>query len=135
MGPSTFPAGPQRSGDAPAAEVGTERTRAHGLSVRPLSSDWLTLHVREGHRPLQRRDDTNVVWCSPPADILCSDRPTTGRARRRPEEKRARLLAAARTIFGETGYGASVHEICQAAGVGIGTFYLQFPDKSDLMRF
>src|SRR2546428_11892980 len=60
---------------------------------------------------------------------------TTGRARRRPEEKRARLLAAARTIFGETGYGASVHEICQAAGVGIGTFYLQFPDKSDLMRF
>jgi len=60
---------------------------------------------------------------------------TTGRAQRRPEEKRARLLAAARTAFGETGYGASVHEICQAAGVGIGTFYHQFPDKSDLMRF
>jgi AcrR family transcriptional regulator len=59
---------------------------------------------------------------------------TTGRARRRPEEKRARLLAAARTAFGQTGYGASVHEICQAAGVGIGTFYNQFPDKSDLMR-
>jgi AcrR family transcriptional regulator len=60
---------------------------------------------------------------------------TTGRAQRRPEEKRARLLAAARTAFGENGYGASVHEICQAAGVGIGTFYHQFPDKSDLMRF
>jgi len=44
-------------------------------------------------------------------------------------------VAAARTAFGETGYGASVHEICQAAGVGIGTFYHQFPDKSDLMRF
>ncbi len=44
-------------------------------------------------------------------------------------------MAAARTAFGETGYGASVHEICQAAGVGIGTFYHQFPDKSDLMRF
>lgn len=54
---------------------------------------------------------------------------------RRPEEKRARLLAAARTAFGKSGYGASVHEICQAAGVGIGTFYHQFPDKSDLMRF
>jgi len=37
--------------------------------------------------------------------------------------------------FGEAGYGASVHEICRAAGVGIGTFYSQFPDKSDLMRF
>ena len=60
---------------------------------------------------------------------------TTGRAQRRPEEKRARLLAAARVAFGESGYGASVHAICQAAGVGIGTFYHQFPDKSDLMRF
>jgi len=60
---------------------------------------------------------------------------TTGRPQRRPEEKRARLLAAARTAFSATGYGASVHEICQAASVGIGTFYHQFPDKSDLMRF
>ena len=60
---------------------------------------------------------------------------TTGRPQRRPEEKRTRLLAAARAAFAENGYGASVHEICQAAGVGIGTFYHQFPDKSDLMRF
>jgi len=66
---------------------------------------------------------------------VLTDRTTGGRAQRRPEEKRARLLAAARTVFGQTGYGASVHEICQAAGVGIGTFYHQFPDKSDLMRF
>ena len=57
-----------------------------------------------------------------------------GRVQRRPEEKRARLLGAARTAFAKTGYGASVHEICQAAGVGIGTFYHQFPDKSDVMR-
>ena len=60
---------------------------------------------------------------------------TAERAQRRPEEKRARLLAAARVEFAKSGYGASVHEICQAAGVGIGTFYHQFPDKSDLMRF
>ena len=59
---------------------------------------------------------------------------TTGRAQRRPEEKRARLLAAARSIFAEKGYGASVHQICRAAGVGIGTFYHQFPDKAELMR-
>ncbi|MEK6208547.1 MAG: helix-turn-helix domain-containing protein [Chloroflexota bacterium] len=66
---------------------------------------------------------------------MCSltDR-TSGRAQRRPEEKRARLLEAARSIFGETGYGASVHDICRAAGVGIGTFYHQFPDKAELMR-
>ena len=59
----------------------------------------------------------------------------TGRSQRRPAEKRARLLAAGRAAFSQTGYGASVHEICRAAGVGIGTFYQQFPDKSDLMRF
>jgi AcrR family transcriptional regulator len=65
--------------------------------------------------------------------LALTDR-TTERAQRRPEEKRARLLAAARTIFGETGYGASVHDICRSAGVGIGTFYHQFPDKAELMR-
>jgi AcrR family transcriptional regulator len=59
---------------------------------------------------------------------------TTGRAQRRPEEKRARLLAAARSVFAEKGYSASVHQICRAAGVGIGTFYHQFPDKAELMR-
>jgi AcrR family transcriptional regulator len=68
------------------------------------------------------------------AHILALTDRTTERAQRRPEEKRARLLAAARSAFGKRGYGASVHEICQAAGVGIGTFYHQFPDKSDLMR-
>jgi AcrR family transcriptional regulator len=59
---------------------------------------------------------------------------TTGRAQRRPEEKRARLLSAARQVFGQAGYDASVHEICRVAGVGIGTFYHQFPDKAALMR-
>ncbi|HYV21594.1 MAG TPA: TetR/AcrR family transcriptional regulator [Candidatus Bathyarchaeia archaeon] len=63
-----------------------------------------------------------------------ADRPTA-RSQRRPTEKRARLLAAGRAAFSQTGYAASVHEICRAAGVGIGTFYQQFPDKSDLMRF
>ena len=58
----------------------------------------------------------------------------TGRAQRQPEEKRARLVEAARKTFGEKGYGASVHDICRAAGVGIGTFYHQFPDKAELMR-
>ena len=68
-------------------------------------------------------------------DRLCdlTDR-TTERAQRHPAEKRARLLAAARTLFAQIGYGASVHQICRAAGVGIGTFYNQFPDKADLMR-
>ncbi len=69
-------------------------------------------------------------------DTLCDLTERTNEpAQRRPEEKRARLLAAARTIFGQIGYGASVHQICRAAGVGIGTFYHHFPDKADLMRY
>ena len=63
-----------------------------------------------------------------------SDRTNDRTGQRRPQEKRARLVAAARRVFGEKGYGASVQEICRAAGVGIGTFYHQFPDKSDLMQ-
>lgn len=72
----------------------------------------------------------------PRTRTLCvlTDR-TTGRVQRRPEEKRARLLAAARSIFAEKGYSASVHQICRAAGVGIGTFYHQFPDKAEVMRY
>lgn len=90
-------------------------------------------HRGRAHPP-NEGDRTKVARCGPrrESDTL-TDR-TTGRAQRRPEEKRARLLAAARSIFGETGYGASVHDICRAAGVGIGTFYHQFPDKAELMR-
>ena len=43
-------------------------------------------------------------------------------------------MSAARQVFAQAGYAASVHEICRAAGVGIGTFYHQFPDKAELMR-
>jgi AcrR family transcriptional regulator len=66
---------------------------------------------------------------------LCSltDR-TTGRIQRRPEEKRERLLSAGREVFAQAGYEASIQQICRVAGVGIGTFYHQFPDKADLMR-
>jgi AcrR family transcriptional regulator len=51
------------------------------------------------------------------------------------EENRARIVSAARRVFAQSGYDASVHQICTAAGVGIGTFYHQFLNKAELMRF
>lgn len=71
----------------------------------------------------------------PGQSVSLTDRTPERPRRRAPDEKRARLLAAARVVFGEVGYEASVHQICRAAGVGIGTFYHQFPDKADLMRY
>ena len=53
-----------------------------------------------------------------------------------PEEKRERLLAAARTEFARTSYGeASVNRIIRAAGIPRGSFYMYFTDKGELFRY
>jgi AcrR family transcriptional regulator len=51
-------------------------------------------------------------------------------ARRNQEQ----LLAAARAVFLERGTGAPLDEIARRAGVGIGTLYRRFPDRSALLR-
>ena len=52
------------------------------------------------------------------------------RGSRRKLETRAKLLAAARTLFVEKGYHATrPQDIARLADVGHGTFYLQFEDK------
>jgi AcrR family transcriptional regulator len=63
--------------------------------------------------------------------ITVEDQP--GR-QRRPQEKLARILASATTIFGQEGYArARIHDVCRAAGVSIGTFYDHFENKADLI--
>ena len=53
--------------------------------------------------------------------------------RRRSEETRARLLAAAREVFAAKGYeGAAVSDIASAAGFTKGAFYSSFPSKEAL---
>lgn len=44
------------------------------------------------------------------------------------------LIAAARTAFGRDGLDASLEGIAQAAGVGIGTLYRNFPTREDLVE-
>lgn len=53
-----------------------------------------------------------------------------------PEEKRQRLLAAARMEFARVPYeDASVNRIIQTAGIPRGSFYMYFTDKEDLFRY
>jgi AcrR family transcriptional regulator len=59
------------------------------------------------------------------------------RARGRPlvDDKRRRILDAALKAFAERGYhGTSVPEVAEAAGVGVGTLYRYFADKSALVN-
>lgn len=43
------------------------------------------------------------------------------------------LLQAAKEVFAESGVDAPVREIAARAGVGVGTFYRHFPERSDLI--
>jgi AcrR family transcriptional regulator len=46
----------------------------------------------------------------------------------------ARVLEAAREVFGESGSEASLEEIARRAGVGIGTLYRHFPTRDALVE-
>ncbi|GAA3611784.1 TetR/AcrR family transcriptional regulator [Kineosporia mesophila] len=64
---------------------------------------------------------------------------TVGREERRPlradaERNRRRILAAAAEVFAERGLDAGLDEIARRAGVGTGTVYRRFPDKSSLIE-
>jgi AcrR family transcriptional regulator len=44
------------------------------------------------------------------------------------------LLEAAKTVFGTSGVDAPAKQIADLAGVGIGTLYRHFPQRSDLVK-
>jgi AcrR family transcriptional regulator len=58
------------------------------------------------------------------------DRPLRADARR----NRERVLKAARVCFAREGRDAQIDDIAKLAGVGVGTVYRHFPDKSALME-
>ena len=62
---------------------------------------------------------------TPPA----SERPL----RRDAERNRLRILQAAREVFADRGLDASLDQIADHAGVGVGTVYRRFPDKDALI--
>jgi AcrR family transcriptional regulator len=62
--------------------------------------------------------------------------PTPSGARRRVDAERNRLalLSAARSAFATQGESARLEHIAQAAGVGIGTLYRNFPNRESLVE-
>ncbi|WP_353946136.1 helix-turn-helix domain-containing protein [Streptomyces sp. HUAS MG91] len=62
---------------------------------------------------------------------MTGELPRTARSDAR--DNRARVLAAARAVFGERGLGAPVREVARRAGVGPATLYRHFPAKADLI--
>jgi AcrR family transcriptional regulator len=61
-----------------------------------------------------------------------------GRAQRRRRADAQRnigsLLAAAKAVFATSGVDAPAKEVADAAGVGVGTLYRHFPQRSDLVK-
>ncbi|MGA9858088.1 MAG: TetR/AcrR family transcriptional regulator [Solirubrobacteraceae bacterium] len=49
------------------------------------------------------------------------------------ERNRRRILDAARELFARRGLGVTLNDIAHHAGVGVGTVYRRFPDKSQLI--
>jgi AcrR family transcriptional regulator len=61
--------------------------------------------------------------------------PATGRRERTKAANRAAILAAARDVFADEGYGAvSVRDIVRRTDLASGTFYNYFPDKDAIFR-
>jgi len=59
----------------------------------------------------------------------------SGRREQTKAANRAAILAAAREVFGQLGYGAaSVRDIIRGTGLAAGTFYNYFPDKESIFR-
>ncbi|GIF49359.1 TetR family transcriptional regulator [Asanoa ferruginea] len=50
------------------------------------------------------------------------------------ERNRQRIIEAARQVFADQGVHAPVEEIARQAGVGVGTVYRRFPDRTELVE-
>ncbi len=64
-----------------------------------------------------------------------STAPPAGRRERTKQANRAAILAAARDVFAEMGYGAAtVRDVVRRTDLAAGTFYNYFPDKEAVFR-
>ena len=59
---------------------------------------------------------------------------TTERRERQRQELRTQILDAARELFAQEGVGVTLNDIAHHAGVGVGTVYRRFPDKTELIE-
>jgi AcrR family transcriptional regulator len=59
--------------------------------------------------------------------------PEARRLRADAERNRERILSAAAEVFASAGLEATLHDVADRAGVGVGTVYRRFPDKEALL--
>jgi AcrR family transcriptional regulator len=64
---------------------------------------------------------------------IAANHPETRPMRADGQRKMRALLEAALKVFAKSGVDAPVREIAEAAGVGLGTVYRHFPQRSDLI--
>ena len=71
-----------------------------------------------------------------PAGSTAPDAPERAPRRLRADAQRniGSLLEAAKAVFGTSGVDAPAKEIADLAGVGVGTLYRHFPQRSDLVK-
>jgi len=69
-------------------------------------------------------------------DTSIEDRPLRAERplRRDAERNRRRILDAAQELFAQRGLGVTLNDIAHHAGVGVGTVYRRFPDKTVLIE-
>jgi len=67
-------------------------------------------------------------------DALDPVNPTERRVRADAQRNLDGLLQSAMTVFAASGVDAPVREIAKQAGVGVGTVYRHFPQRSDLIK-
>lgn len=68
------------------------------------------------------------------SDVVTEDAPPQGKREQTKAANRAAILAAAKTVFAEMGYGAaSVRDIVRRTDLATGTFYNYFPDKESVL--
>jgi AcrR family transcriptional regulator len=61
--------------------------------------------------------------------------PEGGRRAATKAANRAAIIAAARTVFAERGYGSTtIRDVIRRTDLASGTFYNYFPDKESLFR-
>jgi AcrR family transcriptional regulator len=61
------------------------------------------------------------------------ENPATRPLRRDAQRNRERILAAARELFAERGIDATLDDVADRAGVGVGTVYRRYPNKDALL--
>jgi AcrR family transcriptional regulator len=79
----------------------------------------------------------NTAWSvADPAGFAAAGAPEGAPRRMRADAQRniGSLLEAAKAVFGTSGVDAPAKEIADLAGVGVGTLYRHFPQRSDLVK-